>query len=72
VKSGQGVEKYCEVRTKSFHLLEARPKPYVLDDYTVQRVIRAYTEQLVFFGVYEKQFIKWKKGVFAYPPEKVD
>lgn len=36
-------------------------KAYVLDDYTVQRVIRAYTEQLEFLWVYEKQFAKWKR-----------
>ncbi len=31
-------------------LLEAKPKPYVLDDYTVNRVITAFTTQ-------EKDFV---------------
>lgn len=42
-------------------LLEARPKPHVLDDYTVQRITHVYTEQLEFLSVFEKQLIKWKK-----------
>ncbi|WP_134704922.1 hypothetical protein [Ammoniphilus sp. YIM 78166] len=50
-----------EAKRQYTTLLEARPKPYVLDDYMVQRVIRAYTEQLEFLWVYEKQLTKWKK-----------
>ncbi len=42
-------------------LLNACPKPHVLDDYTVQRVIHVYTEQLEFVGVFEQQLFKWLK-----------
>ncbi len=43
------------------NLLEARQKPYVLDNYTVHRVIQVYTEQLEFVPIYKKQLEKWQK-----------
>lgn len=36
-------------------LLEAKPKPYVLDDYTVNRVISAFTTQKKDFWMFEEQ-----------------
>ncbi|PGM88500.1 hypothetical protein [Bacillus cereus] len=41
-------------------LLEARQKPYVLDEYTVHRVIQVYTDQLEFVPIYIKQLEKWQ------------
>jgi hypothetical protein len=41
-------------------LLQARSKPHVLDDITIQRIIKAYTEQLDFLWVFEKQIEKWQ------------
>ena len=41
-------------------LLEARPKPYVLDDTLVTRSIRAHTEQRDFLWVFKKQLARWR------------
>src|SRR5579859_4638812 len=40
-------------------LLEAKPKPYVLDDYTVNRVIAAFTTQRNDFWLFEEQLNRW-------------
>jgi hypothetical protein len=39
-------------------LLEAKPKPYVLDDDTVNRVIRAFTTQKNDFWLFEAYLLK--------------
>ena len=36
-------------------LLEAKPEPHVLDGYTVNRVIAAFTTQLHDFGFFDEQ-----------------
>ncbi len=41
-------------------LLEAEGKPYAFDDYTVQRVVKVYTEQKEFLSIYTLQLDKWK------------
>lgn len=41
-------------------LLESQQKPYVLDEYTVHRVIQVYTDQLEFVPIYIKQLEKWQ------------
>lgn len=43
-------------------LLEAKPKPYVLDDATVNRVIGAFTTQKNDFWLFEEQLRRWKSG----------
>jgi|SRR5450755_1493170 hypothetical protein len=43
-------------------LLEARPKPYVLDDYTVRRVISAFTTQVADLWVFDEQLQRWLSG----------
>ncbi|MHB8596686.1 MAG: hypothetical protein ACYDER_07740 [Ktedonobacteraceae bacterium] len=43
-------------------LLEARPKPYILDDFTVNRVINAFTTQKHDFWLFEEQLRRWKAG----------
>ena len=40
-------------------LLEAKPKPYVLDDLTVNRVIAAFTTQRNDFGLFDQQLQRW-------------
>ena len=40
-------------------LLEAKPKPHVLDDSTVNRVIAAFTTQRNDFGFFEEQLQRW-------------
>ena len=41
-------------------LQEARMRPYVLDDYTVTRVKRAFTTQREDFWVFEEQLRRWQ------------
>src|SRR5436305_1141701 len=43
-------------------LLEAKPKPHVLDDYTVDRVIAVFTTQAEDFGLFEEQLRRWNAG----------
>ena len=40
-------------------LLEAKPKPHVLDDFTVNRVIAAFTTQRNDFGLFDEQLQRW-------------
>src|SRR6266699_1415876 len=40
-------------------LLQAKPKPHVLDDYTVNRVIAAFTAQRNDFGLFDEQLQRW-------------
>ncbi|MGI8413875.1 MAG: hypothetical protein ACR2QA_15570 [Solirubrobacteraceae bacterium] len=42
-------------------LLEARPKPYVLDDATIARTKRVNGEGLEWCGVYEDQLRRWRR-----------
>lgn len=41
-------------------LSSAEGKPYAFDDYTVQRVVKVYTEQKEFLSIYTQQLGKWK------------
>jgi hypothetical protein len=43
-------------------LLEAKPKPYVLDDSTVNRVIAAFTTQRNDFRLFDQQLQRWQAG----------
>lgn len=44
------------------NLLQAVDKPHVLDDYTINKTIQVYKEQLHYIDVfYKKQFEKWEK-----------
>lgn len=52
---------FADTNEQYTSLLEAGLKPYVLDDYTVQRIIHVYTEQLEFLWVFEKQLVKWRE-----------
>lgn len=40
----------------------ARPKPYVLDDYTVERVIDVFTAQQNDLWLFDKQLRRWQTG----------
>ncbi|MGH2797298.1 MAG: hypothetical protein ACRDM0_06420 [Thermoleophilaceae bacterium] len=42
-------------------LLEAQPRPYVLDDATIARVKRVNAEGLEFCDVYEQQLARWRR-----------
>jgi hypothetical protein len=41
-------------------LQSCRRQPHVLDDYTVDRVIKVYTDQAGDVGIYEEQLSRWK------------
>jgi hypothetical protein len=41
-------------------LLEARSKPHVLDDFTVNRVKSVFTEQRNDFGLFDEQLRRWQ------------
>lgn len=43
-------------------LLEARDEPHVLDDYTVDRVIRVYNDHLEDADIFDEQLSRWKNG----------
>ena len=43
-------------------LLECRPKPYVLDDQTVGRVIQVFTQQKADLPIYQQQLARWNTG----------
>ncbi len=41
-------------------LLEAKPKPYVLDDSTVERVIGVFTKQIADLWLFDEQLSRWQ------------
>ncbi len=41
-------------------LQEAKPKPHVLDDYTVNRVISAFTTQIADLWLFDEQVQRWQ------------
>jgi hypothetical protein len=43
-------------------LQEAKPKPHVLDDYTVNRVISAFTTQIADLWLFDEQLQRWLSG----------
>lgn len=47
------------------NLLQAREKPYVLDDDIVNRVVEVYTTQREDFWLYEEQVARWKKEMLT-------
>lgn len=52
------------------NLLEAKSRPHVLDDYTIQRVIKLYKEQLDFIPIYEHQLARWYKKAERLTPSQ--
>ena len=42
-------------------LEQARPKPYALDDATVTRIIRCYTESATYIPLYREQLTRWER-----------
>lgn len=52
-----------ETATENYATLqEARPKPYILDDYTVNRVIKLFSEQQEDLWLYNEQLRRWQAG----------
>jgi len=46
-------------------LEEAQPRPHLLDDYTVSRVVAVYTEQRDDLWLYEEQLRRWRAGTLT-------
>lgn len=55
----------ADVATQYETLREARPKPYVLDDHTVGRVIQVYTTQQKDLGLFDEQLRRWETGTLT-------
>jgi hypothetical protein len=54
-------------------LLQARDKPYVLDDATVERSIKLHTEQLDFTWVFREQLGHWRRtDLTTHEREEID
>ncbi|MGK0468464.1 hypothetical protein [Clostridium sp.] len=49
-----------EAKTQYENLLQAKPKPYVLNDEIIERVIKVFTEQFDYICLYENQISKWQ------------
>jgi signal transduction histidine kinase len=43
-------------------LQEARWRPGALDDATVERVLRVFSEEMEFLDIYDEQLDRWRKG----------
>jgi hypothetical protein len=43
-------------------LTEARPRPHLLDDATLDRIERVYREQIEFLEIYEQQIRRWRNA----------
>jgi hypothetical protein len=52
------------------NLREAEVKPHVLDDATVDRVIRLYTVQAEDVALFEEQLARWKKEALTPDQER--
>ncbi|HDR7495339.1 TPA: hypothetical protein QCX40_006109 [Bacillus cereus] len=59
-----------DAKEQYINLLESRNKPHVLDDATIQRTIRVYTEQLEFVWIFKEQLSKWIKEERLTPIEQ--
>ena len=46
-------------------LQEAIPKPHVLDDYTVNRIIKVFTHQQEDLPLYDEQLRRWKAAALS-------
>ena len=54
-----------EVNTQIQTLRQAQERPHVLDDYTVGRVLKVYSEQQDFLWVYEAQLERWQQETLS-------
>jgi hypothetical protein len=59
-----------EAENQYQNLLEAKPKPYVLDDHTIQRIINLYTDELELNPVHEQQLKRWLKKENLTPSQR--
>lgn len=50
-----------EAERQYVNLVSCRSRPHVLDDYTVDRVLKVYFEQAEDVALYEEQLSRWSK-----------
>lgn len=51
-----------ETKAQYATLTQARDKPHILDDQTVDRVTRVYTDARELGEVFDEQLLRWEKG----------
>lgn len=57
------IDGMLEAATENYETLqEARPKPHVLDNFTVQRVVGVFTTQQNDVWLFDEQLRRWKVG----------
>jgi len=52
---------FTEIKNQLKNLLEARESPYVLDDTTIDRLIKVFTEQQEYVPIFDGQLSKWQR-----------
>lgn len=50
-----------EAERQYVSLVSCRSRPHVLDDYTVDRVLKVYSDQAKYVDLYEEQLSRWSK-----------
>ena len=59
----QSINGMLEVDVEQYqNLLQARSKPHVLDDFTVNRVKQVFSTQQKDFALFEEQLARWQSG----------
>lgn len=57
------IDGMLEAASEQYETLQlAKPKPFVLDDYTVGRVIQVYTTQQGDLRLFDEQLRRWERG----------
>ena len=53
-------EELNDTQSQYQNLQPAVARPHILDDYTVERLIKVFGERQEFFGIYAEQLCRWK------------
>src|SRR5260370_39888389 len=60
------IDGMLESATEQYEALQlAKPKPFVLDNYTVGRVIEVFTTQQGALGLFDEQLRRWEHGTLT-------
>src|SRR2546423_10175079 len=60
---GSHIDGMLESASEQYETLQlAKPKPFVLDDYTVGRVIQVFTTQQSDLWLFDEQLRRWQRG----------
>ena len=51
---------FTETKNQLRNLLQARENPYILDDTTIDRLIKVFTEQQEYIPIFDGQLSKWQ------------